>query len=536
MKPLAQRLCAFAARHEWLTVAVLGFLWLATFAGLRPLMRPDEARYVGVAWEMMRSGDWVTPTLNGLPYFHKPPLFYWLSAGAMSVLGVHEWAGRLPALIGGWGMVFASFCFARRWCGRRVATLVALALLLQPMVLVSAQFANLDMLVAGCVTATILLLAQAVWLREAGLPWRLSLAAAYAGAALGVLAKGLIGAALPALVIVLWLLLRRSPRALWRLLWWPGIALFLLVAGPWFVAMQLRFPEFFHYFIVVQHFQRFAETGFNNVAPFWFYPAVLVLAWLPFAPWLAGWRNVTDAPGAKPVAADIRLLMLTWLLAITAFFTMPASKLVGYILPVMPPAAWLLATALASWENAGARRPAWRMWIGPAVAGVAGLGLVFALALDGNHRNSRALGLELARLRAPGEPVVMVDDYVFGLPVYAGLPRPVPVVEAWSAAAAARRDTWRKELLDAGHFAPDLATSLLLPPEALEPLVCRAARSWVVGDESSPERHPFLRMASRVRAVDGHVLWRVEPGRADVATALHCPTAAGPEAVPGSRP
>ena len=76
------------------------FAWLAAMAWFRPLAAPDEGRYAGVAWEMLRSGDWLVPRLNGLPFFHKPPLFYWISAAAMSVFGVSEWPARLPSLIG----------------------------------------------------------------------------------------------------------------------------------------------------------------------------------------------------------------------------------------------------------------------------------------------------------------------------------------------------------------------------------------------------------------------------------------------------
>ena len=80
----------------------LTLCWLGFTAGLRPLLLPDEGRYVGVAWEMLRSGDWLTPTLNGLPFFHKPPLFYWITAASMSVFGLHEWAARLAPVLGAW--------------------------------------------------------------------------------------------------------------------------------------------------------------------------------------------------------------------------------------------------------------------------------------------------------------------------------------------------------------------------------------------------------------------------------------------------
>ncbi len=221
-----------ATRRQSVLTVLLILAWLAATAWARPLLIPDEGRYVGVAWEMMRSGDWLTPTLNGLPYFHKPPLFYWITSASMSVLGMHEWAGRAAPLLGATLGAFALFAFTRRWVGERAARYTLLALLAQPLWLVGAQFANLDMLVAGCIAATVLLLADAAMSAERGLPFRRALLGAYAMAALGILAKGLIGAVLPALVVIVWLALTRrwkrcGPWCRCRVLpsscWWPHL-------------------------------------------------------------------------------------------------------------------------------------------------------------------------------------------------------------------------------------------------------------------------------------------------------------------------
>ena len=87
---------------RWDTAIVLGIvlLWLAATAWMRPLMHPDEGRYATVAWEMLRSGDWLTPTLDGMPFFHKPPLFYWITAAALWLLGPIEIAARTASLLG----------------------------------------------------------------------------------------------------------------------------------------------------------------------------------------------------------------------------------------------------------------------------------------------------------------------------------------------------------------------------------------------------------------------------------------------------
>ncbi|MDQ2780516.1 MAG: glycosyltransferase family 39 protein, partial [Pseudomonadota bacterium] len=127
------------------------FAALAATAWLRPLMLPDEGRYVGVAWEMLRSGDWLVPRLNGLPFFHKPPLFYWITAASMSVFGLHEGVARAASLLGATLAAMAMFLFVHRWGGAQRARLTLVALLAQPLFFLGAQFANLDMLVAGCI-------------------------------------------------------------------------------------------------------------------------------------------------------------------------------------------------------------------------------------------------------------------------------------------------------------------------------------------------------------------------------------------------
>ena len=132
---------------------VLVLVWLTVTAWMRPLMLPDEGRYVGVAWEMVRSGDWLTPTLNGLPYFHKPPLFYWITATSLWLFGNHEWAARFASLVGAAVGSLACYGFFRRWLSNRVGQMGLIVLMAQPLWMIAAQFANLDMLVAGCIVA-----------------------------------------------------------------------------------------------------------------------------------------------------------------------------------------------------------------------------------------------------------------------------------------------------------------------------------------------------------------------------------------------
>ena len=506
-----------AASAGWVLLAIV--VWLGGLAWARPLARPDEGRYLGVAWEMLQSGDWLTPRLDGLPFFHKPPLFYWISAAGMGAFGPNAWAGRIPSVLGAALGAFALFLLVRRWVGPKAAGATLLVLATQPLFFGGAQFANLDMLVAGCITATIALCAHAALSLQAGLPYRGTVAWAWVFAALGVLAKGLIGAVLPGLVVLAWLAVARQWRSMGALASWRGAVAFLLVAAPWFIAMQAAHPDFFHYFFVVQHFQRFAESGFNNVQPLWFYPVAIAALCLPWTAWLPATvrsRQSTDAA----TAGSLRMLAGIWLAAIVVFFSLPASKLIGYVLPALPPLAFLIADGALTLVGKARH---WRSaFIGCAVlAAVLCVGIVGVARFKQPH-SLASIGRALAEQRGPNEPVLNVDDYFYDVPFYARLRDPMLVVADWSDPAIARQDNWRKELADAGRFAPGLAANPLVLPTALPGILCAHPVSWVVGVPGSPDRFGFLKQATEIAATDSGVLWRVDSGSPALAAELKC--------------
>ena len=487
------------------------FAWFAATAWMRPLLLPDEGRYVGVAREMLQSGDWIIPTLNGLPFFHKPPLFYWITAASMSVFGVHEFAARLAPLLGACLGAVSLFLFLRRWAGPRLARLSVLVLAVQPLWYLGGQFANMDMPVAACIGATILLLADAALRLDGRLPWQRPLLAAYAVSGIGVLAKGLIGFVLPALVVALWLLVTGRGRTILKLLSWRGAIVFLLITAPWFVLVERRYPGFGYYFFVVQHFKRFAAAGFNNAQPVWFYGAILLVCCLPWLHWL--YRAV--ARSGKPAQEPIRWLMLIWTAVITVFFSMPQSKPVGYILPVMPALACLIAIG---YQHNGAAR--W--WRVSAVAGaVLSVGAIVAFAVS-PQRSFKELGQALSARRHAGEPVMMLGWFYYDVPFYARLDAPVMVEENWGSEEIERSDKWNKELQDAGGFAPRRASELLVPPQSVAARLCRAPRTWVIGPGRAAERFPFLKLAQGVEVRGGDFIWKVEPAAPGMAAALRC--------------
>jgi len=195
-----------ADRPSTSTLALAGLALLVLLgctAWARPLMLPDEGRYVGVAWEMMRSGNWATPTLNGLPFFHKPPLFYWINGLALKLFGTSCWAARTSSVLIGWMGGMGLYLFVRQHISHKLAWVSLLLLATMPFFFGGAQFANLDMLVGMLIALTVLAGAHAVMQQALGLPHKGWVWLTWVFAALGILAKGLIGAALPAAVLLL---------------------------------------------------------------------------------------------------------------------------------------------------------------------------------------------------------------------------------------------------------------------------------------------------------------------------------------------
>ena len=503
---------------------------------MRPLHLPDEGRYVGVAWEMLRAQDWLVPTLNGMPYFHKPPLFYWITGQSLALFGSHEWAGRIAPLLGASVAAFALYRFLLRWAHPRIAGMTLAALLVQPLFFIGAQFANTDMLVAGCITLGIVCAAHAALCLEQGLPWRLALTAAWLSCALGVLAKGLIGIVLPAAVVVVWLLWRGQWKTVLRLMWPPGIVLFVCVTAPWFVLVQRIHTEFLDYFFLEQHVRRFATEGFNNIRPVWFYVTLLAITIIPYLPALirrpsakeAAPRSSSpmpiDQPSREPgVERDIMRLMLCWLGVITVFFSIPHSKLVGYILPTLPALAALCAMAAVRWPASRlADAPPRRAWTAAiAVSGLLNAALAWGAALYPNQSFSDIKAELLARHR-PGEPVMMMGRYDFDARFYAQLTEPVQVYNDWDNAAFMALDSAHKELADAGRFNPALSKRILRVFSAFEPSLCESPVSWVIASADAGETFAVLRVAQRLVESEHGAIWRVDRSEPKVAALLNC--------------
>lgn len=514
--------------HRWhWPCAVL--LWLAALCWLRPLSDPDEGRYATVALAMLHSGDWVTPYLNGLPFFHKPPLYYWIAAGGFRLFGVHAWVARLPSLLGALLAALSLYTLLHITMGRATARASVAIFVTMPFVYLAAQYANMDMLLAGCVSACIASAALSAWAFDQGRAWRGWLLAAALFAGLGFLAKGLIGVVLPGMAWCGWVLADRRYRRL-RILLYPMawlVAVVVTVPWLWLALAQLRYSAFLHYFFVTQHFQRYTSKGFNNPQPWWFYPAVIMLACMPWTA-MAGvaryqqWRAASSPAWPVPPTQQLRLpslrsvdrLMLVWLGVVLVFFSLPQSKIVGYVLPALPPLAYGIARQLGCGSNA----------IDPTVvqaprglvartvaAGVVCAGLALALgsvAVPADNRWQLLAGLQVQ----PTDRLVMLRHMYYELPFYLQTARPALVVDDWAAAQKSTKDNWRKELTDAAAMDPQQAQQLLLSPAQLHAYaLAPGERLWVVGDSASAAAlWPALAHQAPVRRVGATTVWLLD--------------------------
>ena len=498
---------------------VLGALavWLLCTAWLRPMLLPDEGRYGEVARQMWL-GDGLVPMLNGVPFFHKPPLTYWVNLLGLSVFGVTPFSVRLGPALGAWLMGAALWLTLRRRQGPRVAGITLGVLATTPFFFIGGQYANHDMLVAGTITAAVLAFVRALGVsadpaQPPALRW-IMLGWAFCGLAL--LSKGLIGVVLPALVIGPWLLAQGRWRDVLRLLHPAGLAVFAAVALPWLWAMQQRYPDFFDYFIVEQHFRRFAGRNFNNVQPLYFYAWVLPLLTLPWSPWLLAAvprvRQMLHRP-LSPAQAEQRRwvgLLLWWALVVVGFFSMPASKLVGYIMPALAPACALLALPFVgpATEPGGAAR----RWLRPmvAAAGLFCVALVVALALVA-PKSGRDVGQALRQQVTPQDVVVLVEQSFNDVVFEAHLTQVPLVATDWNHPDVLGRDSWRKELADTVRFDAARVRAVMTPVDRLATLVCGGRRVWLVEGNNPDPRSATVPGATAVFKGRNATLWRAEP-------------------------
>jgi len=359
---------AVPAPHGW---------WIALLAALviwcgnleyRKLSLSDEGRYSEIPRYMAASGDWLTPRLNGIKYFEKPPLQYWATAAAYKAFGEHHWTARLwPALTGFLG-VLLMFHVGARLYGRDAGVYAALVLGSSLLYTLMGHILTLDMGLTFFMTLALAGILLALDPRADAKTNRLWMHVAAAGCALATLSKGLIGIVLPGAVVVLYMLVKRDFSFLRKLHLVSGGLIFIAICAPWFIAVSVVNPEFPQFFFIHEHLQRYTSTIHQRYQSWYFFIPILMLGILP---WLI---TMFDAvlrafKRDRGTQFDSTLFLLLWTGFIFIFFSASDSKLPSYILPIFPALALLIGSHLTTIEG---RTLSWQL--APiALIGLAGL-------------------------------------------------------------------------------------------------------------------------------------------------------------------
>ena len=450
------------------------FIWRLGSTGLVDETPP---LFAASARAMAETGDWLTPRVNGLPRYDKPPLVYWLMGLGYLLPGqslwnpLGSWAASLPSALSSVVVMLALAATLLRWpqpspAGAQgdlggatrsalTAFSAALAFALSPLVLIWSRVAVSDSLF----TATLALSLLLFWRRYAD-PECQGWWPAWLLLGLAVLTKGPVALVLVGLTLALFAWWQGEPKLLMRL--WrplPGLVITAAVALPWYGAELLVEGEpFWQSFFGYHNLQRFTSVVNHHLQPWWFFGPMLVVSSLPFTPLLLHGLAQALARGRRqPARASLGPFAACWLLVVFGFFTLAATKLPSYWLPATPATGVLIALAaqdLVAWRDPA--RPGASLWRGRLV-GLTNLALT-AVLCGGLLFSARWIPL----IQDPEMPTLPAEMLASGLVVRAGLcfglALAVALALAWS--------RWRPAWLAAMQL-----PLVLFGVAALEPLI-----------------------------------------------------------------
>jgi len=329
----------------WFDILLLAIglgIFYALFLGSYALVAPDEARYAEIAREMLVSGHFITPHLNGVIYLEKPILFYWLEALSIKLFGLSEWSVRFwPACLAILGALFTYFT-GRKVYGRKTGLYAAIILTTSILYFTVGHLITLDMAVAVFITVCLGCFLLGTRATTSG-SRRTYIWLAAISAALAVLTKGLIGFVFPCMIIGLWVVLLNKWRSLkdWHLP--SAILIFLVIVLPWHILVQHQNPDFFHFYFIQQQFLRYSTMSASRYEPSYFYFAETLIGFMPWSVFLLqalkfNWPNFKHWK-----RYETEIFFLLWVFSILLFFSFSNSKLIPYITPIFPALALLTA-------------------------------------------------------------------------------------------------------------------------------------------------------------------------------------------------
>ncbi len=307
----------------------------------RHLWSPDELRYAAITREMVVTGNWVVPRLNGDIYTEKPPLHFWLAALAAKLLGERSsYVLIIPSMLAALGCLVLTYLFGRTLFDADTALLSALILATSSLFLAMAQYLRMDMLLAFFIQAALLCFYQIYSRNPKGRAYHIAF---YLSLALATLTKGPVGVVLPAMIIVIYLSLRRDLKSLWKLKPITGSLIFALIVGSWLAASVNKAGwEYLELILVRQNLVR-AYDSWDHDQPFYFYIAHFPATFFPWFPFVIG-AFVSQRASIRRLRIDHGTLFpVVWFAAIFIFFSLMSGKVAVYLLPLIPAASLLAA-------------------------------------------------------------------------------------------------------------------------------------------------------------------------------------------------
>ncbi len=313
-----------------------------------PFTDTTEARYGEIARKMVETNNWITPWFDhGVPFWGKPPLHTWLAAGGMELFGINEFAARLPILLTSLAVLALIWVWVRDMVGRNAALISVTVLASMAMFYGAAAFVMTDM--AMTLGTTMAMVGFWYAIRDTPHPgWG---RIAFAGLAIGMLAKGPVAVVIAGIPVFFWLTFTRRWHHLGRLPWLSGSALFLILTVPWYAAAEIATPGFLRYFIIGEHYERFVVSGWKGDLYGSGHARPKGIIWLYFLAVILPWTLALLAllPRPRAVFTAFRadrdnwlLYLLLWTISPLLLFTPAANLLPAYALPGLPAAAILI--------------------------------------------------------------------------------------------------------------------------------------------------------------------------------------------------
>ena len=423
------------SRWLWITLGIVALARLLTL-GLYPLTDTTEARYGEVARKMAELGNWVTPLYDyGVPFWAKPPLTTWLSAISIQLLGVNEFAARLPYFL----LAVLIAWLLWRWVSRSSASQAQLAVAMMSGTLLYFIASAAVMTDLGLVLGTTLAMIG-FWAAfeegESARPKEVWLL--FIGLGIGLLAKGPIAVVLSGLPIGLWMLLTGNIKASWqRVPWLKGSLLTLAIAAPWYVMAEIRTPGFWEYFFIGEHWSRFTVTGWagdkygtahaTQRGAIWLFALAAVMPWTVLLPLLWIGRKLIQTPQkfeTPSYSRSLTIYLLAWSVASCLFFTMSGNILWTYVLPALP----AMALLAARWLSRDVRA----RWVsGVVAAGVLAMSLLvtafFVREEVADSWKSAKTVVQAHQTSASGQPLIFMGDLPYSASFYSkGKARALP--------------------------------------------------------------------------------------------------------------